>query len=55
VAQATPVRSGPAVRTVHSAPGWSLFHAVWSFLLGDPPGQKPAQGPTVDPNGFTVH
>jgi hypothetical protein len=56
VAQATPVRSVPVARTVHGASGWSLLHAVWSFLVGDPPGGKPSQGPTVDPNGgFTVH
>jgi hypothetical protein len=54
-AQATPLRSGPAARTVHSAPAWNLVHVVWSFLVGPPPSQKPSQGPTVDPNGFSVH
>jgi hypothetical protein len=54
-AQAARTTSGKATRAVHSVPS-GLFHAIWQFLVGDDPyGPKPTQGPTVDPNGFSVH
>jgi hypothetical protein len=54
VAQATPAARGNAVRTVSGVQGF--LHAIWSFLAGDDPyGPHTKQGPTVDPNGYTVH
>jgi non-ribosomal peptide synthetase component F len=54
-AQATRTSSAKASRAVHSAPS-GLFHAIWQFLLGDNPHElKPTLGPTVDPNGLSIH
>jgi len=50
-------RAAHAARPAHSVPsGGSLFHALWQFVVGDNPNSpKPSQGPTVDPNGYTIH
>jgi len=60
-AQASPAagaaRARHTARPAHSvASGGSLFHAIWQFVVGDNPfAPKPTQGPTVDPNGYSVH
>ncbi|HZF13656.1 MAG TPA: hypothetical protein VFE33_33100 [Thermoanaerobaculia bacterium] len=60
---ALPAVASPAARTardhapraVSSAPNGGLLHAIWQLVVGDPNGVKPTQGPTVDPNGYSVH